>query len=364
MIRKLISENFGGEAIPKIQKKIKIIKKEHYKYMAAFLANQVKGLKTSTTEINTPFGTVTVKKTGDSDCIIRKDGDPGDYKQLSNYLDANCLDEMVLTTIYKYLSMPYISSVTSIKEFNSKVDARISDDYLAVFCGILMVAEPLRFGDGGGHARGCIRKVYKLLKKESKPYSIVFGNEGDEFEKEKESMAVFAHKGRTDRQRDKSKSQPFAVGGKQQELNQLSTGTKQYESYDSIQDNAIRMHFFDEDISDDEDIKEEIYEAKCKLCHKFYKLGTKKDILLCDSCREKKEGENFLSLIENNQLEVAEQYCFLVKQNLTLAEHYYLLISKNQFDIAEIFIKLFKSYNDHSYSMNYYYLSLQNNPKY
>ncbi len=239
----------------------------------------------------------------------------------------------------------------------------MSDGYLAVFCGILMVAEPLRFGDGGGHARGCIRKVYKLLKKESKPYSRVFGSAGETFKNKCEAMAVFAHKGRTDRQRDESTSQSFAVGGKQQEFNQLSPRTKQYESDDSIQDNAIRMHFFDEDISDDEDVSDEVDNAKCKLCYKIYMLGTKKDILLCDSCREKEEGKNFLSLIENNQLEAAEQYCFLVKQNLTLAEHYYLLISKNQFDIAEIFIELFKSYKDHSYSMNYYYLSLKNNPK-
>ncbi len=119
MIRKLISGNFDGESIPKIQKKIKIIQKGHYKYMAAFLADQVKRLEIKKiVTINTPFGTVTVKKTGtisNPDCIISKDRTPGDYKQLSNYLDDNYLNEVVLTTIYNYLSMPYISSVTSIE---------------------------------------------------------------------------------------------------------------------------------------------------------------------------------------------------------------------------------------------------------
>lgn len=201
MIRKLISENFGGEAIPKIQKKIKIIQKGHYKYMAAFLADQVKRLEIKKiVTINTPFGTVTVKKTGDSDCIIYKDGAPGDYKQLSNYLDANCLDEMVLTTIYKYLSMPYISSITSIEEFNSKViGARMSDDYLAVFCGILMVAEPLRFGDGGGLSRSKIRKIFKFMKggEIKNPYSVVFADASQIInlgtDKDTEGLAVFSH---------------------------------------------------------------------------------------------------------------------------------------------------------------------------
>lgn len=331
MIRKLISEKFGGEAVQKIRKKRKIILKGHYKYMAAFLADQVKMFKINTKKtIHTPFGEVSVTKTSNSDCIIFKDGAPGDYEQLSSHLDTHYLNEGILTTIYNYLSMPYISSVTSIEGFNSKViDARMTDNYLAVFCGILMVAEPLRFGDGGEHSRACIRRVNKLLieEKEMTAYSKVFGSTGKSFKDKCEAMAVFAHKGRTDRKRDESTSQRFAVGGKQQELNQLSSETKQYESDDSIQDNAIRMHFFDEDVSDDE------------------------------------EGKKFLLLIENNQLKAAKQYYFLVKQNPTLAKHYYLLISKNQFDIAEIFIELLKSYKDHSYSMNYYYLSLKNNSK-
>lgn len=394
MIRKLISEKFDGDAIQKIRKKRKIILKGHYKYMAAFLADQVKGLATSTEKIiNTPFGTVTVKKTGtisNPDCIIFKDRIPGDYKQLSSYLDAKCLDEMVLTTIYKYLSMPYISSVTSIEKFNSKVviDAQRLNDYLAVFCGILMVAEPLRFGDGGGLSRSKIRKIFKFMKggEIKNPYSVVFADASQIInlgtDKDTEGLAVFSHvDGATQKAvregeamfaspgsdkrkwRSKYPDPNFIPGGKKQQLNQIAGSPGYDESQASFDDNLKRTHHFDEDVSDDEDIKEEIDEAKCKLCHKFYKLGTNRDILLCGSCREKEEGGKFLSLIENNQLEAAEQYGFLVKQNLTLAEHYYLLISKNQFDIAEIFIKLFKSYKDHSYSMNYYYLSLKNNQK-
>ncbi len=335
MIRKLISENFGGEAIPKIQKKIKIIQKEHYKYMAAFLADQVKRLAINTTKtINTPFGNVNVRKTCDFDCIISKNRTPGDYKQLSNYLDANCLDEMVLTTIYKYLSMPYISSVTSIEEFNSKViGARMSDDYLAVFCGILMVAEPLRFGDGGGLSRSKIRKIFKFMKggEIKNPYSVVFADASQIInlgtDKDTEGLAVFSHvDGATQKAvregkamrvspgsdkrkwRSKDPDPNFIPGGKKQQLNQIAGSPGYDESQASFDDNLKRMRHFDEDVSDDEDINEETDEAKCKLCQKVYTLGTNKDIFICDSCREKEKGKNFLLLVENNQLEAAEQY--------------------------------------------------------
>ncbi|MDO4503794.1 MAG: hypothetical protein Q4B84_01415 [Clostridia bacterium] len=372
MIRKLISGSFDGEAIPKIQKKIKIIQKGHYKYMAAFLADQVKGLATSTTEINTPFGTVTVKKTGDSDCIISKDGAPGDYKRLSSHLDTCYFNnEGILTTIYNYLSMPYISSVTNIEGFNREViDARTPDDYLAVFCGILMVAEPLRFGDGGGLSRSKIRKIFKFMKggKIKNPYSVVFADASQIIDlgtdKDKEGLAVFSHvDGATQKAvregkaksaspgsdkrkwRSKCPDPNFIPGGKKQQLNQIAGSPGYDESQASFDDNLKRTHHFDKDVSDDEDIKEEIDEAKCKLCHKFYKLGTNRDILLCGSCREKEEGKKFLSLIENNQLEVAEKYVELLLSSIyhEYAAMFYNLLTSFDEQTADRFYTLLKA---------------------
>lgn len=376
MIRKLISEKFDGDAIQKIRKKRKIILKGHYKYMAAFLADQVKGLATSTEKIiNTPFGTVTVKKTGtisNPDCIIFKDRIPGDYKQLSSYLDSKCLDEMVLTTIYKYLSMPYISSVTSIEKFNSKVviDAQRLNDYLAVFCGILMVAEPLRFGDGGGLSRSKIRKIFKFMKggEIKNPYSVVFADASQIInlgtDKDTEGLAVFSHvdgatqkavrEGKamfaspgSDKRKWRSKypDPNFIPGGKKQQLNQIAGSPGYDESQASFDDNLKRTHHFDKDVSDDEDIKEEIDEAKCKLCHKFYKLGTNRDILLCGSCREKEEGGKFLSLIENKQLEAAEQYADLLLSSIDheYTNMFYNLLTSFNEKTADRFYSLLKA---------------------
>lgn len=374
MIRKLISEKFDGDAIQKIRKKRKIILKEHYKYMAAFLADQVKGLATSTEKIiNTPFGTVTVKKTGtisNPDCIISKVGIPGDYKQLSIYLDANCRDEVVLTTIYKYLSMPYISSVTSIEKFNSIIDARRLNDHLAVFCGILMVAEPLRFGDGGGLSRSNIRKIFKFMreKKIVNPYSVVFADASQIIilgtDKDTEGLAVFSHvdgatqkavrEGKaksaspgSDKRKWRSKypDPNFIPGGKKQQLNQIAGSPGYDESQASFDDNLERMHHFDENVSDDGDINKEIDEAKCKLCHKFYKLGTNRDILLYDSCREKEEGKNFLLLIENKQLEAAEQYAKLLLSSIDheYTNMFYNLLTSFNKKTADRFYSLLKA---------------------
>lgn len=319
MIRKLISGSFDGEAIPKIQKKIKIIQKGHYKYMAAFLADQVKGLATSTTEINTPFGTVTVKKTGDSDCIISKDGAPGDYKRLSSHLDTCYFNnEGILTTIYNYLSMPYISSVTNIEGFNREViDARTPDDYLAVFCGILMVAEPLRFGDGGGLSRSKIRKIFKFMKggKIKNPYSVVFADASQIIDlgtdKDKEGLAVFSHvDGATQKAvregkaksaspgsdkrkwRSKCPDPNFIPGGKKQQLNQIAGSPGYDESQASFYDNLERIHHFDEDVSDDEDISD------CEKCGNYFERPHLKEyekyreriiVKLCENCAPSKE---------------------------------------------------------------------------
>lgn len=261
MIFHSIDKKFNGNAIKKLQKKRKIIEKKHYKYMAAFLANEITNkLSTSSTkEIKTPFGKVDFKITGNDNCIVFKQSKrvPNDYNSLSEYLDKKFCNKDILEIIYTYISMPYTGDVKNIKEFNNKINiTKPEDDYLAVFCGILMIAEPLRFHDGGGHARGCIRRVYKLLKNESHPYSIVFGNDGEKFKGKKEAMAVFAHKGRLDRLRDYDQNQLFAIGGKQQELNQL-LNKKEYENDASIEDNASRMSYFDEDVSDDESFDED-----------------------------------------------------------------------------------------------------------
>ena len=289
--------------------------------MAAFLANEITNKLSigSTKEIKTPFGEVTVKITGDDNCMVFKQSKrvPNDYNSLSEYLDEKCCNKDILEIIYTYISMPYTGDVKSIKEFNNKINITESeDDYLAVFCGTLMIAEPLRFHDGGGHARGCIRRVYKLLdKNKPQPYSIVFSNAGKEFQGQKEAMAVFAHKGRVDRLRDYDQNQTFAIGGKQQELNQL-LDKNEYENGTSIGDNASRMSYFDEDVSDDEDY------GQCDFCDKnsylqiYEKHIDKVTIKLCKDCSPSEEFCILRDKIFQNVYKIFEKY------NMTKTQQY------------------------------------------
>ena len=319
MIFHLINKKFNGNATEKLQKKRKIIEKKHYKYMAAFLANEITNKLSIglTKKIKTPFGEVDLKITRNKEYLISKGKIFGDYINLSEYLDEKCCSKDILEIIYTYISMPYTGDVKSIKEFNNKINITESeDDYLAVFCGTLMIAEPLRFHDGGGHARGCIRRVYKLLdKNKPQPYSIVFSNAGKEFLGQKEAMAVFAHKGRVDRLRDYDQNQTFAIGGKQQELNQL-LDEKEYENGASIEDNASRMSYFDEDVSDDEDY------GQCDFCDKnsylqiYEKHIDKVTIKLCKDCSPSEEFCILRDKIFQNVYKIFEKY------NMTKTQQY------------------------------------------
>ena len=337
--------------------------------LCAFDLTKFKGKPEGT--LQTPFGTVNVEIDGNVQRKIKdQNGRPWSYvdicSELDNFikqhiprLDVAIPDTnpaiILIKTILEYLERPSIPGIQSIDQVKQPIInihglSSSQQHAAACLCGILMLAEShtSRVPTGGKWERAAMRGVLRTKK-----FDWVFGGNADS------GSYIPSHSSGVSTWRA-SRQNGFVTGPAQ--AKSIVEGTKSaFEISESFQENVKLSRNLEEDLSKSSD--EEIYKAKCKLCHKFYKLGTNRDILLCDSCREKEEGKKFLSLIENNQLEAAEQYCFLVKQNLTLAEHYYLLISKNQFDIAEIFIKLFKSYKDHSYSMNYYYLSLQNNPK-
>lgn len=264
------------------------------KYMSTFLANkfeeECKDIGRSF-DFCTPFGKVKITNPEKFDCLVSCNNIPGDYGSLSRYLDE--CTKLELIKIYNYLSTKYDESLLengkiNIDKFNRKIVQRFGDvsnsiptdnrqKSLAVFCGALMVAEPWRFKDGGGLSRSSIRRAYKfMIGGVEKPFTIVFSDASD-FLKEKgnikkylpqfvnveglgvmldlkDGLAVFSHNKKDERKSDYLRNS-FPYGGKWQQEDQIiGERNKSKESQRSFNDNEFRMHFFDEDVSDDEDV--------------------------------------------------------------------------------------------------------------
>lgn len=270
------------------------------KYISTFLANKFEEEcknRGGSFDFCTPFGKVKItepikngKKT--FDCLVSCENNvKGDYGSLSGYLDG--CTKLELIKIYNYLGTKYDESLLengkiNIDKFNRKIVQRFggvsnsipTDDRqknLAVFCGALMVAEPWRFKDGGGLSRSSIRRAYKfMIGGVEKPFTIVFSDASD-FLKEKgnikkylpqfvnveglgvmldlkDGLAVFSHNKKDERKSDYFRKN-FPYGGKWQQEDQIIGKRDKYkESQRSFNDNEFRMHFFDEDVSDDEDV--------------------------------------------------------------------------------------------------------------
>ena len=70
----------------------------------------------------------------------------------------------------------------------------------------------------------------------------------------KDGLAVFSHNKKDERKSDYLRNS-FPYGGKWQQEDQIiGERNKSKESQRSFNDNEFRMHFFDEDVSDDEDV--------------------------------------------------------------------------------------------------------------
>ena len=205
--------------------------------------------------------------------------------------------------IYEYLSMRYDSRVNSIGKFNKEVKAQFGNiaeieptnerqASFAAFCGVLMVAEPWRFKEGGGLSRASIRRIYKfIIDGVDNPFTVIFSNASEFLKKKeniqkylpklgmylnesvkieellkclcvnfssKEGLAVFSHNSTNNEWRKFERAK--YISGKQQQINQLSDGVTSFESEESVYDNKFRMHFFDEDVSDDEDVEKTVIE--------------------------------------------------------------------------------------------------------
>lgn len=247
----------------------------------------------------TPFGKVNVQRPKNGDCWVSCGVEKGKYENLLIYLDdiKNKCTKLELIKIYNYLSTKYDESLLengkiNIDKFNRKIVQRFGDvsnsiptdnrqKSLAAFCGVLMVAEPWRFKEGGGLSRASIRRIYKfIIDGVDNPFTIVFSDASD-FLKEKgnikkylpqfvnveglgvmldskDGLAVFSHNSANKEWR-KIEGANY-IGGKQQQINQLSDGDTSFESKESVYDNKFRMHFFDEDVSDDEGVEKTVIE--------------------------------------------------------------------------------------------------------
>lgn len=299
------------------------------KYMSVFLANVVEEIKiypkfydrkskeilqefkedtipcSDRVDICTPFGKVYMIKTknerGKTECVVSCVKTNGDYNSLACALN-NCT-KTELVKIYEYLSMRYDSRVNSIGKFNEEVKAQFGNiaeieptnerqASFAAFCGVLIVAEPWRFKEGGGLSRASIRRIYKfIIDGVDNPFTVIFSNASEFLKKKeniqkylpklgmylnesvkieellkclcvnfssKEGLAVFSHNSTNNEWRKFERAK--YISGKQQQINQLSDGVTSFESEESVYDNKFRMHFFDEDVSDDEDVEKTVIE--------------------------------------------------------------------------------------------------------
>ena len=177
-----------------------------------------------------------------------------DYVQLAEYVDTFGREEKkeILETIFNYLTMPKdgegivtcgdLNSLYNIVNYFSDRVKKIwwngnrprqADGNLAVFCGILMFAEPFRFrlGEGDARARACIRHAYKLCDKRRDAVSYVFGKSGPEGK----ALALFAQK-----------------GGRRRTLNQMDHSKAKDEDEDSLKEGEKIDNLIAQDISDDE----------------------------------------------------------------------------------------------------------------
>lgn len=309
----------GNGANKKIKNKQDAIKNkkttQHYTYMLPLLANKFEKeckKEGNNFDFYTPFGKVNVQRPKNGDCWVSCGVEKGKYENLLIYLDdiKNKCTKLELIKIYDYLSMTYDEILLEngeidIGEFNKKVKEQFGNiaeieptdkrqASFAAFCGVLMVAEPWRFKDGGGLSRGTIRTVYKILNKLvtfkvincgdqfvierlqyndkykiKDSYGFVFGESGPGGE----ALAVFAHKKvcsksymdnhpKEKSEFDESKQwrlngekRSIYTSGKGQQLRQLDKYINSFfESKKSIEDNGERMKALNSDISDDEGV--------------------------------------------------------------------------------------------------------------
>ena len=235
----------------------------------------------------------------------------------------------LIETILKYLERPSIPGIQSINDITqtpvSIPGLNIYQQHAAAcLCGILMLAEShtSRVPTGGKWERAAMRGVLKTKK-----FDWVFGGNADL------GFYIPSHSSRVSQWRAQAKS---IVEGRQFGFETSASFAKNKELAKKLQD----------DLSESSD--EEIYKAKCKLCQKIYCTSEiKNDILLCDSCREKKEGKNFLSLIGNKQLEAAEQYAKLLLSSIDheYADMFYNLLTSFDEQTANKFYALLKANN-------------------
>ena len=317
--------------------------------LCAFDLTKFKGNSEGT--LQTPFGTVSVKV--DRNCqreIFGPDKIKWSYVNICEQLDGFIQQSILLNgneaiaiflieTILEYLERPSIPGIQSINEVTQSIvniDGLSSNQQSAAacLCGILMLAEShtSRVPTGGKWERAAMRGVLRTKK-----FDWVFGGNADS------GSYISSHSSKESGWRA-SRQNGFVTGPAQ--AKSIVEGTKSaFEISESFQENVKLSRNLEEDLSKSSD--EEIYKAKCKLCHKFYKLGTNRDILLCDSCREKEEGKNFLLLIENKQLEAAEQYAKLLLSSIDLDDEYaamfYNLLTSFNKKTADRFYSLLKA---------------------
>lgn len=303
----------GNGANNKIKNKQDAIKNkkttQHYTYMLPLLANKFEKeckKEGNNFDFYTPFGKVNVQRPKNGDCWVSCGVEKGKYENLLIYLDdiKNKCTKLELIKIYDYLSMKYDEIVLEngeidIGKFNKKVKEQFGNiaeieptdkrqASFAAFCGVLMVAEPWRFKEGGGLSRASIRGVYKLISDGvKKPFTIIFFD-ASEFLKSKsnimkyfpnlcvglnksikieellkklsvmdlkDGLAVFSHDKKEKRKTNFFRKNAYPYGGKWQQEDQINGECNNFkESQESFKDNEFRMHFFDEYVSDDEGV--------------------------------------------------------------------------------------------------------------
>lgn len=266
-----VNNDYDGEAIDKVNEKIDL-EKEGSNYMSGQLCQLVdlwelnnkkkKKKKRKLFKLQTPFGLASVTLKRRNEIIFGK----LKYKEIAkNITKNNEANTKNIEIIHNYLNIPSDENIKSIEDFNRKVE--VKPEYLELksrkefetLSAILMLSDPYRFKDGGGFARGAIRKAYDDINKgDDKALIKIFGDGGDKFKSVSEADYIPAQYDDSKKpgNRDKRRKTSGNLGGVRRTLHVLKFAKdnkydkKEYnEKQESIENNKGRFAKFNKYVS-------------------------------------------------------------------------------------------------------------------
>lgn len=266
-----VNNDYDGEAIDKVNEKIEL-EKEGSNYMSGQLCklvdlwelNNKKNRKKNRKlfKLQTPFGLASVTLKRKNEIMFGKLKYKEIAKNITNNGEATTEN---IKIIHDYLNTPSDENIKSIEDFNKTIKEKLeckklkSRKEFETLSAILMLSDPYRFKDGGGFARGAIRKAYDDIDKgDGKALIKIFGDGGDKFKSVSEADYIPAQYDDSKKPGNRNKRRKISgnLGGVKRTLNVLKYAKdnkydeKEYnEKKESIEDNKKRFAKFNKYVS-------------------------------------------------------------------------------------------------------------------